>query len=160
MLGFCFPHSDLDLLDDPLPKELYCRRFREESPSSKDNNIESGATGLEESDDHSDNGDGPPISFEAVTSEPVGEEGPTSARNALFGINKDSDFNITKEMDKCDLWRNMVKNYDAPPQSPRRSAKGKGSAPIITIEETDETQHQPISKPSACRRLQYQSTAV
>ena len=158
MLGFCFPHSDLELLDDPLPKELYCRRFREETPSK---DIESGAAGLEESDDHTDNGEIPPIVLnEAVTSEPVGEEGPPSARNALFGVKKDSDFNITQEMDKCDLWRNMVKNYDAPPQSPRRSAKGKGSAPIFTIEETGETQHQPISKPSACRRLQYQSTAV
>ena len=158
MLGFCFPHSDLELLDDPLPKELYCRRFREETPSK---DIESGAAGLEESDDHTDNGEIPPIDLnEAVTSEPVGEEGPPSARNALFGVKKDSDFNITQEMDKCDLWRNMVKNYDAPPQSPRRSAKGKGSAPVIMIEETDETQHQPISKPSACRRLQYQSTAV
>ena len=159
MLGFCFPHSDLDLLDDPLPKELYCRRFHEQGPSSKD--VESGAAGLEESDDYTDNGEVPPINLnEAVTSEPVGEEDLLSARNALFGVKKDSNFNITQEMDKCDLWRNMVKNYDAPPQSPRRSVKDKGSAPIIMIEETDEAQHQPISKRSACRRLQYQSTAV
>jgi hypothetical protein len=156
MLGFCFPHRDLNLLDDPLPKELYCRRFRDEN-SSKD--AESGAAGLEESDDHTDNGEiPPPIDLnEAVTSEPMGEGegGAPLARNALFGVKGDSSFNITQEMDKCDVWRNMVKSYDAPPQSPRRR-----NGPIITIEETDETQHQPISKPSACRQLQYQSTAV
>ena len=154
MLGFCFPHRDLNLLDDPLPKELYCRRFREEGPSK---DAESGEAGLEESEDHTDNGEVPPIELnKAVTSEPMGEEGGApSARNALFGVKGDSSFNITQEMDKCDLWRNMVKTYDAPPQSPRRSG-----APVITIEETDQTQHQPVSKPSACRQLQYQSTAV
>ena len=154
MLGFCFPHSDLELLDDPLPKRLYCSRFREGSPSK---DVESGAVGLE---DHTDNREIPPISInEVVTDEPYGEE-PLSARNVLFGVKKDSDFNITQEMDKCDLWRNMVKNYDAPPLSPHSSSKSKGSAPIITIEEDSEMQHQPNTKPSACRRLLYQSTAV
>ena len=73
-----------------------------------------------------------------MTSEPIGEEGGApSARNALFGVKGDSSFSITQEMDKGDLWWNMVKTYDAPPQSPR-------GAPVITIEETDQTQHQPI----------------
>ena len=158
VLGFCFPRNDLELLDDPLPDKLYCRQFRREESPSKD--VE---TGLVESDGNSVDGELQPVDMnEAVTSEPTGEQGP-SARNALFDVKKSSDFNITQEMDKCDLWKNMVKNYDAPPMSPHKK-KGKGATPMIVIEE-GETQHQPSSlnstRNSARRRLElYQSTAV
>ena len=98
----------------------------------------------------------------AITSEPRGlggeeEEGEQpAARNALFGVKGDSGFNITQEMDNCDLWKNLVKNYDAPPTSPRNHHSNRGGIPAI-IEESD----QASPKPSACRRLElYQSTAV
>ena len=42
----------------------------------------------------------------------------------------------------------MEEHGEEPTQSPHRSAKGKGSAPVIMIK-TDETEH---FKPSACRR--------
>lgn len=159
LLGFCFPHGDLNLLDDPLPKELYCRRFREEPTPSKD--VEAG---LEETSIDAIDGESQPIEVNGVvTSEPTGGEDPLSARNALFGANKNSNFNITEEMDNCDLWKNLIKNYDAPPQSPRSKSDIKGDAPVITVEgsDTDMTQHQPNSKPLACRRLElYHSTAV
>ena len=96
----------------------------------------------------------------AITSEPRGqggeEEEQTSARNALFGVKGDSDFNMTQEMDNCDLWKNLIKNYDAPPTSPRNHHSNRGGIPAI-IEESD----QECPKPSACRRLElYHSTAV
>ena len=165
LLGFCFPHSDLELLDDPLPSKLYCRRFRETSPT-KDIEV-----GLEEPDGDIADGESQPVNLNgtAITSEPRGqrdeeeeeeEDGEPSARNALFGVKGDSDFNITQEMDNCDLWKNLVKTYDAPPSSPRRQSTQRGGIPAI-IEESNGIEDHMHSKPSACRRLElYHSTAV
>ena len=161
LLGFCFPHRDLALLDDPLPKGLYCRRFRDESPT-KDIEVrleEAEPQGAELQEGGHDAVAGGEVDVnDTVTNEPTTYE-KLSARNALFGENKD--FNITQEMDNCDLWKNLVKNYDAPPQSPHRSSQNKKSSPVtvkVTVEESHETDSQ---FPSACRRLNmYESTAV
>lgn len=161
ILGFFFPHGDLELLDNPLPKKLYCRRFREESPT-KDIEV-----GLEETDNDALDSESQPIEMnEIMTSEPETGDQNLSARNALFGANKSSEFNITEEMDNCDLWKNLVKNYDAPPQSPRQKNNESSRSVVIQEEKEESTKghyqsNSSNSKPSACRRLElYQSTAV
>ena len=158
LLGFCFPHGNLNLLDDPLPKELYCRRFHEQGEDSLSKDVE---TGLEETDGDAVTGESEPIEInEVVNSEPTAADENLSVRNALFEVKGDYSFNITQEMDNCDLWKNLIKNYDAPPQSPRRSSEIKGGAPTIAH---NVTEHQPNPKPLACRRLHtqlYHSTAV
>ena len=58
----------------------------------------------------------------AVTSEPVSTH-----------CYHDDDFNITQEVDKCDLWKNMVKKLDAPLPSPRGSYEGV--TPLIRPQE-------------------------
>lgn len=159
LLGFCFPHGNLNLLDDPLPKELYCRRFREEDEGDLSKDVE---TGLEEAAVDAVTGESDLIEMNGVvTTEPATTDESLSARNALFGVKGDSNFNITQEMDNCDLWKNLIKNYDAPPQSPLRSSEIKGGVPTITLDDSNVAAHQPNSKPLACRRLQlYHSTAV
>ena len=113
LLGFFFSKHDLELLDEPIPNFLYSKCCRTNQQKSKDLEGNLSLDTLGESSSHSSGQD-----LLAVTSEPL------SHQHNLQDSHKD-DFNITHEVDKCDLWKNMVKNLDAPLPSPRCNDKVK-----------------------------------
>ena len=51
---------------------------------------------------------------------------------------EESVFNMTQAVDKCHLWRNMVKNLDSPIPSPRRKArKHVPTQPTVVVTDDD-----------------------
>lgn len=119
LLGFIFPCKTLEILDDPLPSLLYCKRCEIKKCSEVQ---------LEECSkwDEMDEVDG------VVTNEPS-----TSIQNSPVNQRKErrsaSAFNITHEVNKCDIWRTMVKDLDVPYSSPRRTPASDTSRPSITV---------------------------
>ena len=181
LLGFIFSKHDLGLLDEPIPDKLYCKRFREQESRCDHGSAEEGLAGSDETidgpaaeEDHTDDN-----LEEVVTSEPLSET--YNARNPLFN-NRGQSFNISQEVNKCDLWKNMMKKLDAPPPSPRKAAKYRSNSPSVLaaqqvlteVEEerqssslmqqhpdfgTQESGDNKDTKPAVCRQL-YQSTSV
>lgn len=109
LLGFCFSKHDLELLDDPLPDALYCRPCRDKHRRSK------------------------PLEIEGTSVDTLGSSTQCSAQDVAVTLEPTADqshvcphqtdsFNITHEVDKCDLWKNMVKSLDAPLPSPRETS--------------------------------------
>ena len=135
LLGFFFTRRDLAVLDDPLPEKLYCRRFRGDTKNPK--NLKCDDISLEDGKMESeDTVDGPEnYKDEAVTEQPSGNNLNISARNATFDErrNSNTEFNITQEVDKCDIWRTMVKDLEAPYSSPKRAARYGNPGPAITV---------------------------
>ena len=145
LVGFLFSKHDLELLDDPIPDKLYCcKRYRVQD--RKEILSEEGmAEPLEDVDDKQSGHDLP---------------------------RKRSGINITQEVDKCDLWRN-IRKLDAPMPSPRRNAR-YGAKRTVTADHTTATEgpelhvipeinvtgHDDVRPSLGSPRLLYQSTAV
>ena len=98
LIGFCFSRRDLAILDDPISEKFYCKRFRREGSET---DLEAGQSMLPSGD-----------SEEKLESTDIKTNGTAPKQPESI--------NMTKEMDRCDLWRNMVRNLDAPFPSPRR----------------------------------------
>ena len=150
LAGFFFSRKDLHILDDPIPEKLYCKRFRED-----------GKKDIEEGAGH----------------EIEGFDSPLPDRNGGVPqpVEKEPDINITQELDKTELWRNMVRHLDSPLPSPRRQARHGVSATNPQVIVTDEQQGgddwkggvnfdddilAPAGVELPSRRSIYQSTAV
>lgn len=99
LAGFLFLKHDLEILDDPIPDKLYCKRFVHHIDQQKA--TEEGNDLIEREEE---------AKSDQVRSPPVLKQ-------------RDSNFNLTREVDKCDLWKNMVRRLDAPMPSPRRKAR-------------------------------------
>ena len=108
LLGFAFSKHDLELLDDPIPDSLYCRKCRQK------NLTKMGLSQGSSKDSVSDSYDIEACRDFPVTVEPVASNGsiPSESHNKL-----NDSFNLTREVDKCDIWKNMVKTLDAAPGS-------------------------------------------
>ena len=100
LLGFWFSKHDLELLDDPIPDSLYCRPCRDKQTGTKALDLE--GNGSYDTLDSSS----PNISTKDVAI--VCDAPPSTGQ-------QESNFNITTEVDRCDLWKNMVKTMDTPP---------------------------------------------
>ena len=111
LLGFMFSKHDLELMDDPIPDSLYCKPCWKKPPE----NSKPPTTDVE-----SRGSDYSLLEVPAVTTEPVSIDGYSVNVSSLI---HQKSFNITHEVDQCDLWKNMVKNLD----SPLPSAKSKHS---------------------------------
>lgn len=107
LLGFWFSKHDIELLDDPIPDALYCKPCRDKHSKSKPLDLEGNPSidTLASSTQCS--------SQDVVTSEPTSNPGNVCPRHRL------DSFNITTEVDRCDLWRNMVKSLDTSPEVSR-----------------------------------------
>ena len=136
LLGFCFSKHDLDLLDNPIPDSLYCRPCKphptsdptHSSPRTLD--LEGGSGSVDtfgnNSSTHCSTSDMP------VTSEPI--PAALAATNPHMHRKQRVDsFNITHEVDSCDLWKNLVK-LDAPLPSPRETPKFHIGSPATTTD--------------------------
>lgn len=102
LVGWCFPKGDLELLDDPIPEQLYCRGKRKGDP-------EKSLTELEELRDSVD---------EEEKKVPNG------------GLAAEHNINITDEVNRCDLWKHMVRHLDKEPNAGslrNRAVDGKSS---------------------------------
>lgn len=142
LLGFVFSKHDLDLLDDPIPDSLYCKPCRSKEPRVIRPDLESkGSQDTLSNITHlftDDDIDG------TVTSEPLHMNG-NCTRGGADGIvrqqEREESFNLTHEVDQCDLWKNMVKNLDAPLPSPQSMAvrgeggRGGGGEHVWTVNE-------------------------
>ena len=120
LLGFAFSKHDLELLDDPIPDTLYCKRCRQKDATKSKVTDPEGSSKDSESYDLEEYRNFP------ITVEPSGSNGSINIKSAPSKLN--DSFNLTREVDKCDLWKNMVKNYDAPLLSPNvvhRSCPGE-----------------------------------
>ena len=129
-LGFCFTRKDLEVLDDPLPERLYCKRCRGRGCRKKhyDVNVEEGST----SDDVDVCGSG------VIAEEPSADDQHLSSRHPSNNTDRrSSEFNFTQEVDKCDAWKTVVKDLDVPYSSPRRTHDE--SRPSITITDVERT---------------------
>ncbi len=122
LLGFCFARNDLEVLDDSLPENLYCKKC---TKKSSEKNLEEGSSNSDEVDC-------------VVCEEP-------SATNDILSPSRisqrterhsASEFNITQEVDKCDIWKTVVKDLDLPYSSPVRTA-GDSSRPFITVTDAE-----------------------
>ena len=159
-LGFVFCKRDLELLDDPIPDKLYCKRFR----YRKDNATTTTAKTLEE---------GKVESEDVVDGSINDEEDMANLAVINPGYKRSSSMNMTKEVDQCDLWRTMplVRNLDAPPASPCRRVqqqqlgnKQRVSSPaVMMVQGTDggvQANGSALHQPLGARRSLFQSTAV
>ena len=136
LLGFCFSKHDLELLDDPIPDALYCKPCRDKHRKSKPLQLESGTTNSVDTLGSS--------AQEVVMMEPLGSELDRSS----FQHNDDS-FNLTHEVDKCDLWRNMVRGLDAPMPSPRdlsRTSMPADSTDMTSLTYSDGAWHHSVTR--------------
>lgn len=111
LLGFCFSKHDMELLDDPIPDTLYCKPCR---TKQKALDLE----GNESVDTLGSSAQGSSQDV-VVTSEPL------PLQNCSHDGHKEGSFNITHEVDKCDLWKHMVKDLAAPLPSPKRESDGR-----------------------------------
>lgn len=121
-MGFWFSKHDLELLDDPIPDALYCKPCRDKQRRSKPLDLEGNpsidtlASSSQSSQD-----------VAAVTSEPM------PCTNGSRHSRLDS-FNISTEVDRCDLWKNMVKRLDTSPEVTRPPGEGVGQYAMTTEE--------------------------
>lgn len=90
-MGWIFPAKDLEILDDPIPDKLYCGR----------NNCT--PMKLKGYTSHAN---------EDVSEVENGLEMKSSERQQQPPPNGDGPFNITDEMNNCDLWKHMVSNLE------------------------------------------------
>jgi len=106
----------MEILDDPIPEKLYCKRFR-------------------------DKGQETPKTLEAAADEPDGDiDIDDKASGGTRHLKKEeSEFNMTQAVDKCHLWQNMVKNLDSPMPSPRRKARKRvPTQPTVVVTNSDQ----------------------
>lgn len=97
LVGWCFPKRDLDILDDPIPDKLYCSKKKKGCID----NGESEKGSLDEAD----------------SSEPVANGG------LHHLVKKDTDINISREVDRCELWKHMVHTLDKEPVNEIKARK-------------------------------------
>lgn len=106
LLGFCFSKHDMALLDDPIPDRLYCKPCRQQK------------------DKLPPPGDMPPDMEACESVDTMGSSTQCSAQDVVVTseptphLDPNDSFNITREVDKCYLWKNMVRSLDAPLPSP------------------------------------------
>lgn len=117
LAGFFFSWRDLEILDDPIPAKLYCKAFRKDERKGSLKGLEEGEADIDSKEPGVDEVDG-------------GERGETRKVN---GNLPSKSFNMSQEVDRCDLWRNMIHNLDAPPPSPRKTTRRHGGAPVGTL---------------------------
>ena len=134
LLGFCFTRKDLKVLDDPLPEKLYCKRCEVHVKKSSEKILEEGTCST-----NSDEIDG---FGNIVTEEPPAIDQNISPDHAQQRKERRSAsaFNITQEVDKCEIWRTMVKDLDTPYSSPKRTAEYSGTRPSITVTNPERVQ--------------------
>lgn len=133
-MGWCFPKKDLEILDDPIPEELYCGRRCK--PCHEGSEIEKG---LNSSDDGLEEVDGNGASM-------LPSEG-------------ESHINITQEMDRCDLWKHMVHNLESEPSLSINGKKENGGVKCrANLNERFDKELLNSSEPG--KSLLYQSTEV
>ena len=116
-MGWCFPRRDLDILDDPIPDKLYCKK-----KSSCIDQRDSERGSIEEGTDSAaivENGGPPPL------------------------IKKDTDINMTCEVDRCELWKHMVHKLDKEPSC--RVASCKKNLCEKFEQEMDKRKYEPMS---------------
>lgn len=90
-MGWIFPAKDLEILDDPIPDKLYCGRNN--CTPLKLKGYKSHAN-----EELSEIENGIEIQIEDKQQPPAADG--------------DGPFNITKEMNNCDLWKHMVSNLE------------------------------------------------
>ena len=105
LVGWCFPRRDLEILDDPIPEAFYCRKYCKPCAEDADD-VESGKL----------------VSFANVDEE---KDSPSTAsrskrdhKGELEALQVQSKINITEEVDRCDLWKHMVRSLDKEPGTP------------------------------------------
>lgn len=137
LLGFCFSKHDIELLDNPIPDSLYCRpcdpkTLSHSSPRAID--LEGGA-GVESVDTLDRGSAHCSTDNMLVTSEPKSVAA-SGRSNGYHRKQRIDSFNITEEVDRCDLWKNLVK-LDAPLPSPREVPKFHIGGVVGTQSSTD-----------------------
>ncbi len=110
LLGFCFPRTDLQVLDDPLPDNFYCKRCEVHAKKCAEKTMEEGSSNSDEVDI-------------GICEEPSSTDVVLLPSHALKRKERRSasEFNITQEMDKCDVWKTVVKDLDLPYSSPMQT---------------------------------------
>lgn len=122
-MGFAFSKHDLELMDDPIPDSLYCRPCRDMDSGKPKPHTDMESKGSEDTLSNSAHFDVPDGGEDGVViSEPLRGNGYRGAIS-LPQQQLEESFNLTHEVDKCDLWKNMVKNLDAPLPSPHAKSK-------------------------------------
>ena len=143
--GFLFSRKDLHILDDPISEKLYCKRYRKDE---KKEDVEEGTGKQTEG-------------FNSQVSDKNGD--------IPQAVEKEPNINITQELDKTDLWRNMVRHLNSPIPSPRRQARYHAATtnPLVVVSDEqqagdwkDNVDEIPTSVDLAPRGSLYQSTAV
>lgn len=123
LLGFCFSKHDLDLLDDPFPESLYCRPCRDKQQRSKPLDLNLHINNNSSVDTLGSSTQCSTQEDVAVTLEPKpGGLAADADHHQHVCLQYDDDFNITHEVDKCDLWKNMVRSHDTPSRKPLTSS--------------------------------------
>lgn len=111
----------MELLDDPIPDSLYCKPCRDKNGKSKPLDLEGNP-----SIDTFASSTQCSLQEVVLTSEPM----PVTACNQ----HRLDSFNISTEVDRCDLWRNMVKRLDSSPEVARGPEEEVGGVCPVTTE--------------------------
>lgn len=126
LLGFCFSKHDIELLDNPIPDALYCRpcKAQPQSRSPRAIDLEGGEGGSVDTFGLGGSSGHCSTDNMLVTSEPTSTSAAhvATANPGIPRKQRTDSFNITHEVDSCDLWKNLVK-LDAPLPSPRETPK-------------------------------------
>lgn len=104
LVGWCFPRRDLEILDDPIPEAFYCRKYCKSCTEDADD-VESGKL----------------IDYDRQGEQKGTLTDSTKRRDhkgELESLKVQSKINISEEVDRCDLWKHMVRSLDKEPGSP------------------------------------------
>ena len=142
LIGFVFSRRDLEILDDPISEKLYCRRFRTSKEGEKDKTaiVENGELTAFGSENDSPIMMRDPHEEEEKKGGGGGGGGASGSSSAKQRKNRrkrvregdvieerrdqEEEINMSREVDRCQLWRSMLHDYNSPPTaSPARSRR-------------------------------------
>lgn len=132
LVGWCFPKRDLLILDDPIPDKLYCKR------RCYDTSCCEGEKDVERG-------------LEEIDSNPNDNLGSV-----------DADINMTREVNRCELWKHMVHTLDKEPTSlvRQRNHEEAISRKNLSVKFQQELERNSKEEESSTNLTGYQSTEI